>query len=64
MFEMYIKLEGTVLNGEKIKVERSYGLNIKIVELTDKIFRTLEKGEADDWKSPTTIDGNYTGSSL
>lgn len=62
--EIYIKPEGTVLNGQKIKAERSYGLNIKIVELTDNIFRTLEKGEADNWGSGIMIEGNYTASSL
>ena len=62
--EIYIKPEGTVLNGQKIKADRSYGLNMKIVELTDKIFRTLEKGEADNWGSGLIIEGNYTALSL
>ncbi|MEK6782760.1 MAG: hypothetical protein AABY93_13755 [Bacteroidota bacterium] len=63
--EIYIKPEGTVLNGQKIKADLSiYGLNIKIVELTDKIFRTLEKGEADNWGSGIIIEGNYTALSL
>jgi len=62
--EIYIKPQGTVLNGQKIKADRSYGLNIKIVELTDKIFRTLEKGEADNWGSGIIIEGNYTALSL
>ena len=58
--EIYIKPEGRILNGQKIKADRSYGLNINIVELTDKIFRTLEKGEADNWGSGIMIEGNYT----
>lgn len=62
--EIYIKPEGIVLNGQKIKTDRNYGLNIKIVELTNKIFRTLEKGEADDWNSGIILEGNYTASSL
>jgi len=62
--EIYIKPEGTVLNGQKIKADISYGLNIKIVELTDMTFRTLEKGEADNWNSETIIEGNYTAISL
>jgi hypothetical protein len=62
--ELYIEPEGTVLNGQKIKADRSYGLNIKIVELTDKIFRTLEKGEADNWNSGIIVEGNYTSLSL
>jgi hypothetical protein len=62
--EIYIKPEGTVLNGQKIKADRSYGFNTKIVELTDKIFRTLEKGEADNWGSGIIIEGNYTALSL
>jgi hypothetical protein len=62
--ELYIKPEGTILNGQKIKADRSYGVNIKIVELTDKIFRTLEKGEADNWGSGITLEGNYTALSL
>ena len=62
--EIYIKPEGTVLNGQKIKADRSYGLNIKIVELTDKIFRTLEKGEADNWGSGIIVEGNYTALTL
>jgi hypothetical protein len=62
--ELYIKPEGTVLNGQKIKADRSYGLNIKIVELTGKVFRTLEKGEADNWGSGIIAEGNYTALSL
>lgn len=62
--EIYIKPEGKVLNEQKIKADLSYGLNIKVVELTDKVFRTLEKGEADNWGSGTMIEGNYTASGL
>jgi len=63
--EIYIKPEGKVLNGQKIKADLStYGLNIKIVELTAKIFRTLGKGEADNWNSGKVIEGNYTALSL
>lgn len=62
--ELYIKPEGTIQNGQKIKADRSYGLSIKIVELTDKIFRTLEKGEADNWGSGIIVEGNYSALSL
>ena len=62
--EIYIKPEGIVLNGQKIKNDGNYGLNMKIVELTDKIFRTLEKGEADHWNSGIILEGNYTASNL
>jgi hypothetical protein len=60
--EIYIKPEGMVLNGQKITTD--YGLNMKIVELTDKIFRTLEKGEADHWNSGIILEGKYTASNL
>lgn len=56
--EIHIKPEGIVLNGQKIKTD--YGLNMKIVELNDKVFRTLEKGEADNWNSERVLEGKYT----
>jgi hypothetical protein len=62
--EIYIKPEGLVLNGQKIKNDANYGLNMKIVELTDKIFRTLESVEADHRNSGVILKGNYTASNL
>lgn len=62
--EIYISHEGTVLDGQKIKGDRSYALNMRIVELTESTFRTLEKGEADNWGSGLNIKGNYTAISL
>jgi len=60
--EIYIKPEGIVLNGQKIKADRNYGFYIKTVELTDKIFRTLERGEADNWNSGLIKERKYTAS--
>jgi hypothetical protein len=63
--EIYIKPEGKVLSGQKVKADfGTYGLNIKIVELTAKILRTLQKGEADSWNSEMVIEGNYSALSL
>lgn len=62
--EIYIKPERIVLNGQKIKNDGNYGLNMKIVELTDNIFRTLESVEADHRNSGIILEGNYTASNL
>ena len=62
--EIYIKPEGTVLNGQKIKADRSSGFYIKIVELTDKTFRTLERFEADNWNSGLIKERKHTSLSL
>ena len=62
--EIYIKPEGTVVNGQKIKANRSYGFYIKTVELSDKIFRTLERFEADNWNSGLIKERKYTALSL
>lgn len=62
--EIYIIPDGIVLNGQKINNDRKYGLNMKIVELNDKIFRTLESVEADHGNSPNTLEGKYIASNL
>lgn len=61
--EIYIKLEATVVNEKKIKVE-AHGINIKIVELNDKVFRTLEKLEIYNWTSGLIKERKYTALSL
>lgn len=61
--EIYIKPEGTVVNGQRIKVD-SHGICIKIVELNDKVFRTLEKLEIYSWTSGLIKERKYTASSL
>ncbi len=62
--EIYIKPGEIVLNGQKIKNDGNYGLNMKIVGLTDKIFRTLESIEADHGNSGIILEGNYIASNL
>lgn len=62
--EIYIKPERIFLNGKKIKNDRNYGLNMEIIELTDKTFRTLESVEADHRNSGIILEGNYTAISL
>ena len=62
--EIYIKPEGAVQNGQKIKADRSSGFYIKIVELTDKTFRTLERFEADNWNSGLIKERKHTSLSL
>lgn len=62
--EIYIKPEGRVQNGQKIKADRSYGWYIKIEELTGKTFRTLERYEADNWGSGLIKEREYSASSL
>ena len=61
--EIYIRAEEAVVNGQKIKVD-NYAICIKIVELNDKVFRTLEKAEVDSWTSGLLKERKYTASSL
>lgn len=64
--EIYIKLEGIVQNGQKIKADSGggFGFNIRIVEINDKTFRTLEKFEFDNWGSGLVKERQYTALSL
>jgi hypothetical protein len=62
--EIYIRPEGTVVKGRKIKIDGTNGLNIKVVELNDKTFRTIEKMEVDSWSSGLLKERKYAGSSL
>lgn len=62
--EIYVRPEGAVQNGQKIKADSSSGFYIKIVELTDKTFRTLERFEADNWNSGLVKERKYTSLSL
>lgn len=61
--ELYIKPLEAVLNGQKIKVD-SYGICVKIVELNEKAFQTLEKVEVDSWTSGLLKERKYAASSL
>ncbi len=61
--EIYIKPVGTVVKGQKTKVEY-WGICIKIVELNDKVFRTFEKMEIDSWTSGLIKERKYTALSL
>jgi hypothetical protein len=62
--EIYVKPEGRIQNGQKIKAERGYGFYIRIVELNDKMFRTLERYEADNWGSGLIKEREYSALSL
>lgn len=62
--EINIKPEGIFLNGQHIRNDRNYSLNIKVVELTDRTFRTLESIETHQQNSEIILKGNYTASNL
>jgi len=62
--EIYIKPEGKVQDGQKMKADFSYGFYIRIVELNNKTFRTLERYEADNWGSGLIKEREYSALSL
>ena len=62
--EIRITPKELVHDGHRIKIEHSYGVDIRIVELTNNKFRAFEKGEADSWTSGLLKERKYTALNL
>lgn len=62
--EIYLQTEGFTLNGQINRFDSSSNAYIKIVELTDKLLRTLERSEGDTWDSGFAKEKNYTVQNL
>lgn len=62
--DIYLQIEGLTLNGQVNKFDSNSNSYIKIVELTDKTLRTLERSEGDTWDSGFAKKKRYTAQSL
>jgi hypothetical protein len=62
--EIYLQTEGLTLNGQVNKFDSTSNSYIKIVELTDKTLRTVERSESDTWDSGFAKEKSYAAQSL
>lgn len=62
--EIYLQTEGLTANEQTDKFESSSNSYIKIIELTDKTLRTLERHETDTWESGFAKERSYTAKRL
>lgn len=62
--EIYLQAESITINGKENHFNSGLNTYIKIVELTDKTLRTVERGEGDTWDSGFTKEHSYTAQSL
>ena len=62
--EIYLQTEGLTLSGQVNKFDSNSNSYIKIVELTDKTLRTLERSEDDTWDSGFAKEKSYAAQSL
>jgi hypothetical protein len=49
--EIYLQTEGLILNRQVTNFDQSSNSYIRVVELTDRTLRTLERSEGDSWDS-------------
>lgn len=59
---IHLHLESLTINGETNTYDVQPAYYIKIVELTEKTLRTLEKGEGDSWDSGFAKERTYAAS--
>jgi len=62
--EIYLQTEGVTVKGEANDLDKKIISHIKIVELTGKNLRTLERHEDDAWDSGFAKEINYTSKNL
>jgi len=62
--EIYLQTEGLTVNGKINKFEPGTNAYIRIIELTDKTLRTLERNDGDTWDSGFAEEVNYTAISM
>ena len=50
--ELYLELKGLTFNGEATKFDhKTNNYYIRIIELNETVFKTIERHESDDWNS-------------
>lgn len=50
--ELYLELKGLTFNGEATKFDhKTNNYYIRIIELNETVFKTIERHESDDWDS-------------
>lgn len=62
--EIYLQTEGLTINGQVNKFDKASNSFIRVVELTDKTLRTLERAEGDTWDFGFAKEKNYSVQSL
>jgi hypothetical protein len=62
--EIFLQTEGITINGQLNKFDKSSNSYLRIVELTDKTLKTLERAEGDSWDSGFVKEKKYSAQSL
>jgi hypothetical protein len=57
--EIYLEETAIVINGQANKFDASIKHYIRVIEISDKIFRTVERHEGDSWDSGFAKEINY-----
>ncbi|HTJ50113.1 MAG TPA: hypothetical protein VL443_11700 [Cyclobacteriaceae bacterium] len=62
--EIFLQTEGMTINGHVNKFDKSSNSYLKIVELTEKTLKTLERNDGDTWDSGFAKEKNYSAQRL
>lgn len=62
--EIYLQTDGMIMDGQVNSFDLATESYIRVVELTDRNLRTLERGKGDTWDSGFAKERNYTSQSL
>lgn len=57
--EMYIEEHEIIINGKAYNYDSSNNRYLRVVEISDKVFRTIERHEGDSWDSGFVKKVNY-----
>jgi hypothetical protein len=58
--EIYLIVEGITSDNGTAKFDKTSNYNVRILEISDKSLRILEKGEDDSWDSGFAKEKKYT----
>lgn len=62
--EIFLQTEGVTINGQTNTFDKKSNGYIKVLELTEKTLKTMERGEGDSWDSGFAKERSYRAQSL